>query len=286
MPVDFNNPAPVGRELEYVTQAIQSGHISGDGAFTKKCHAFLQEGLGVPRVLLTTSCTHALDMSAILLNIKPGDEVIIPTPCFVAYQAEVIMAGGVPVEIPTRMEDNFQVDPARIREAITLHTKAIFVGYPSNPTGAVATREVLTEIAQIAEENDLILISDEIYDRLVYDGFQHVCVPALGEAIQQRTVLLGGFSKDYAMTGWRIGYAAGPVDIIRGMTRIHQYSIMSAPTTAQAAALFALEHADVFAAQAQELRAQRAMRWRSTIWGSNTPPAMASRMTISKPISG
>ena len=148
-----------------------------------------------------------LTMTAIL---DPGDEVIIPTPCFVAYQPEVVMAGGVPVEIPTRMEDNFQVDPARIRAAITPRTKAIFVGYPSNPTGAVASREVLTEIAQIAEENDLILISDEIYDRLVY-GVQHVCVPALAKASASAPILLGGFSKDYAMTGWRIGYAAGPV---------------------------------------------------------------------------
>jgi aminotransferase len=157
----------------------------------------------------------------------------------VAYQPEVIMAGGVPVEIPTRMEDNFQVDPDRIRAAITPHTKAIFVGYPSNPTGAVASREILTEVARIAEEHDLILISDEIYDRLVYD-VQHVCVPALGESIKRRTVLLGGFSKDYAMTGWRIGYAAGPADIIKGMIRIHQYTIMSAPTTAQDAAIEAL----------------------------------------------
>ncbi len=177
-----------------------------------------------------------LTMTALL---DPGDEVIIPTPCFVAYQPEVIMAGGVPVEIVTRVEDQFEVDPARIRAAITSRTKAIFVAYPNNPTGAVASREVLLEIADLAEKHDLVLISDEIYDRLVYD-FQHVCVPAFGENIRRRTVLLGGFSKDYAMTGWRIGYAAGPADIIKGMIRVHQYSVMSAPTTAQDAAIEAL----------------------------------------------
>jgi aminotransferase len=128
------------------------------------------------------------------------------------------------------------IDPANIEKAITPRTKVIFVAYPSNPTGAVASREVLLEIARIAEEHDLILISDEIYDRLVYD-FQHVCVPAFSEETRRRTVLLGGFSKDYAMTGWRIGYAAGPEDIIKGMVRIHQYSVMSAPTTAQDAAI-------------------------------------------------
>jgi aminotransferase len=155
------------------------------------------------------------------------------------------MAGGIPIEIPTRMEDNFQVDPDRIRKAVTPRTKAIFVGYPSNPTGAVASAEVLSEIARIAQEHDLLLLSDEIYDRLVY-GVKHVCVPALNDDARARTVLLGGFSKDYAMTGWRIGYAAGPADIIKGMVRIHQYSIMSAPTTAQDAALEALRTGEAY----------------------------------------
>jgi aminotransferase len=116
----------------------------------------------------------------------------------------------------------------------------IFIGYPSNPTGAVATREVMIEIAKIAEEHDLLVVSDEIYDRLVYN-FSHVCFPALGDSIRERTILLGGFSKDYAMTGWRIGYACGPEDIIQGLVRIHQYTIMSAPTTAQDAAIEALK---------------------------------------------
>jgi aminotransferase len=192
----------------------------------------------VHEILITVGVSEALYlvMNALL---DPGDEVIIPTPCFVSYQAEVILAGGVPVEIPSCPEDNFQLDPQQIRAAITPRTKIIFIGYPNNPTGAVASRQVLLEVVKIAEEHNLLIISDEIYDRLVYQH-EHVCVPALDEAIRRRTILLGGFSKDYAMTGWRIGYACAPAEIIKGMTRIHQYTIMSAPTTAQDAALVAL----------------------------------------------
>ncbi len=193
-------------------------------------------------IIATVGVSEALylAMTAIL---DPGDEVIIPTPCFVSYQAEVELAGGVPVEIPSKMEDDFQLDPERLRAAITPRTKAIFIGYPNNPTGAVAERDVLMEVAKIAEEHDLLVISDEIYDRLVYD-FEHVCFPTLSEDARKRTILLGGFSKGYAMTGWRIGFAAGPAELIAGLVRIHQYTIMSAPTTAQDAATAAIRGGD------------------------------------------
>ena len=190
-------------------------------------------------IIATVGVSEALYLTFTAL-LDPGDEVIIPTPCFVSYQAEVYLSGGVPVEIPSRRENNFSVDPADIRKAITPRTKVIFIGYPSNPTGAVAERETMIEIAKIAEEFDLMVVSDEIYDRLVYN-FQHVCFPALGESLKRRTVLLGGFSKSHAMTGWRIGYAAAPAEIIAGLVRIHQYTIMSAPTTAQDAAIEALK---------------------------------------------
>jgi aminotransferase len=190
-------------------------------------------------VVATVGVSEALYLTFTAI-LEPGDEVIIPTPCFVSYQAEVILAGGVPVEIPARLENNFTIDPDDIRKAVTPRTKVIFIGYPSNPTGAVAPRDVMLEIGRIAEQYDLIVVSDEIYDRLVYD-FEHVCFPALDESLKRRTVLLGGFSKAYAMTGWRIGYACGPADIIQGMVRIHQYTIMSAPTTAQDAAIEALK---------------------------------------------
>ena len=192
-------------------------------------------------LILTVGVSEALYLafSAVL---EVGDEVIIPTPCFVSYQAEVILAGGVPVEVASKLENDFNPDPAAIEAAITPRTKVLLIGYPNNPTGAVATRETLIKIAEIAEKHDLLVISDEIYDRLVY-GFTHVCFAGL-PGMHKRTLLLGGFSKDYAMTGWRIGYAAGPADLIRGLTRIHQYTVMSAPTMSQVAALEALEHGE------------------------------------------
>jgi len=189
-------------------------------------------------LIMTVGVSEALYLTFTAL-LEAGDEVIIPTPCFVSYQAEVILAGGKPVEVYTDMENNFEPQPALIEKAITPRTKAILLGYPNNPTGAIASRETLSAIADLAEKHDLIVISDEIYDRLVY-GTQHVCFPSL-PGMQERTLLLGGFSKDYAMTGWRIGYAAGPSELISGLVRIHQYSVMSAPTISQFAALEALK---------------------------------------------
>ncbi|OQY29424.1 MAG: aromatic amino acid aminotransferase [Anaerolineaceae bacterium 4572_5.2] len=215
-------------------------------------------------IIATVGVSEALylAMTAIL---DPGDEVIIPTPCFVSYQAEVELAGGVPVEIPSKMEDDFQLDPERLRAAITPRTKAIFIGYPNNPTGAVAERDVLMEVAKIAEEHDLLVISDEIYDRLVYD-FEHVCFPTLSEDARKRTILLGGFSKGYAMTGWRIGFAAGPAELIAGLVRIHQYTIMSAPTTAQDAATAAIRGGDDYV---NEMVAEYDRRRRLIVGGLN-----------------
>ena len=242
---DFTTPKPI---LEAGIRSLRAGetHYTSNAGKLELRQAVadhLKRLYGVHydpvhEVLITVGVSEALYlvMNALL---DPGDEVIIPTPCFVSYQAEVLLAGGVPVEIPSKAEDNFQLEPEHIRAAITARTKVIFIGYPNNPTGAVASHQVLIEVAKIAEEHNLLIISDEIYDRLVYDH-KHVCVPGLDEAIRRRTILLGGFSKDYAMTGWRIGYACGPSDIIKGMVRIHQYTIMSAPTTAQDAALVGL----------------------------------------------
>ena len=207
-------------------------------------------------VIITVGVSEALYMATTAL-LDPGDEVIIPTPCFVAYQAEVILAGGVPVEVPCRIENNFAVDPDDVAAAITPRTKAILLGFPNNPTGAVASRETLEAIARLAEKHDLIVISDEIYDRLVY-GVKHVCFASI-PGMQSRTITLGGFSKDYAMTGWRIGYSAAPPELSTAMLRVHQYTIMSAPTTAQAAALEALQHGeqDVLAMTAEYDRRRR-----------------------------
>lgn len=192
-------------------------------------------------IVLTVGVSEALYLAATAM-LNPGDEVIIPTPCFVSYQAEVELAGGKVVEVPSTLENNFALDPAAIEAAITPKTKFLLIGYPNNPTGAVASRETLLELAKIVEKHNLLVLSDEIYDRLVY-GVKHVCFATL-PGMKDRTVTLGGFSKAYAMTGWRIGYACGPAEVIAAMVRIHQFTIMSAPTTAQTAALFALRHGE------------------------------------------
>ena len=188
-------------------------------------------------LLITVGVSEALDL-AMRAIIDPGDEVIMPDPCYVAYSPCVVLAGGVPVMVPTSEENSFEVSAADIRAKISGKTRAILLGYPSNPTGAVMPKNKLKQIAELARRHNLAVISDEIYAKLVY-GTSHTCLAALPE-MKERTILLGGFSKAYAMTGWRIGYAAASSEIISAMTKIHQYTIMSAPTMGQVAAIEAL----------------------------------------------
>ncbi len=192
-------------------------------------------------LLVTVGVSEALHC-AMLATIDPGDEVIVPEPSFVAYKPSVVFAGGTPVVVETRVKENFQVTGESIERAITPRTKGILIGYPNNPTGAVMTREKLLEVARIAEKHNLLVFSDEIYDRLVY-GVEHVCFAAL-PGMRERTILLGGFSKDYAMTGWRVGYVAANPEISAAIRKVHQYIIMSAPTMGQVAALEGLLHAE------------------------------------------
>jgi aminotransferase len=253
---DFTTPEPI---IQAGIRSLQSGetHYTSNAGLLELRQAIAGRLENLYRIaydpaselIVTVGVSEALylAMTAIL---DPGDEVIIPTPCFVAYQAEVILAGGTPVELPTFAVDNFQVRPDALRAAITPRTKALLIGYPNNPTGAAGERTVLLEIARIAEEYDLVVISDELYDRLVY-ATQHVCFPAL-PGMRKRTVLLGGFSKNYAMTGWRAGYAAAPADILRGLLRVHQYTIMSAPTMSQLAALEAINNGDEYVDQMRD----------------------------------
>lgn len=253
---DFTTPDPV---LQAGIRSLQRGetHYTSNFGIIELRRALadhFEKMYGVrynpdTEIVITVGGSEALNLAAIAL-LNPGDEVIIPTPCFVSYQAAVILAGGVAVEVPGRMENNFDFDPAEIRAAITPRTKAILLGFPNNPTGAVASRENLLEVAKMAEEHDLVVMSDEIYDQLVY-GVKHVCFPTL-PGMQPRTVLLGGFSKDYAMTGWRIGYAAGPENLIKGLLRVHQYMVMSAPTMSQYAALEALLNGEPYVKQMVE----------------------------------
>ena len=271
---DFVTPAPILRagiaSLERGNTAYTSnaGMIELREAVVQK----LSERYGgaaynpETEVLITVGVSEAmyLIMQAIL---DPGDEVIVPQPCFVSYTASVILAGGEVVDLPTYAENDFQVDPVAIEAAITPRTKALLIGFPSNPTGAVMGREGMLKIAQIAEKHDLIVISDEIYDRLVYGDHQHVMFAALPGMVD-RTVHLGGMSKDYAMTGWRIGYALGPTDLIGAMRKIHQYLIMSAPTVGQEAALTALTDPHV-EAYVEQMLASYDKRRRLIVGGLN-----------------
>lgn len=192
-------------------------------------------------ILITVGVSEALHISLMAL-VDPGDEVIVPEPCYVSYKPGIIFAGGVPVVLETRCEDDFQIIPQAIEAAITPRTKGLLIGYPNNPTGAVMPREILIEIAKVAEEHGLVVFSDEIYDRLVYD-IEHTCFASL-PGMRDRTVLLGGFSKAYAMTGWRIGYVAGNGEVVGAIRKLHQYAIMCAPTTAQVAAIEALRNGE------------------------------------------
>ena len=188
-------------------------------------------------VLVTVGVSEALFL-ALKILLDPGDEVLVVEPCFVANPALVETAGGAPVMVPTAAADKFQVTGAELEARVTSRTKAILLSYPSNPTGAVLTRENMLQVAAVAEKHDLVVISDEIYERLVY-GLEHVNFATLPN-MAERTIVLSGMSKSYAMTGWRIGYVTAPAPFTEAMYKIHQYLIMSAPTTGQAASLRAI----------------------------------------------
>lgn len=193
------------------------------------------------QVLVTVGGSEAIDL-AMRVIISPGDEVIIPEPCYVSYKPCAILAGATPVIVNTFEEDGFRLKPSAIREKITPKTRAMVLCFPNNPTGAVMDREDLEEIARIAVSYDLLVISDEIYSQLSYSG-KHVSFASL-PGMSSRTILINGFSKAWAMTGWRIGFAAGPADIINAMVKIHQYTILCAPIMSQMAALEALRNAN------------------------------------------
>ncbi|HYG58740.1 MAG TPA: aminotransferase class I/II-fold pyridoxal phosphate-dependent enzyme, partial [Symbiobacteriaceae bacterium] len=189
-------------------------------------------------ILVTVGVAEGIDLVMRAIA-EPGDEVLIPEPCFVSYVPCAQMAGATPVTISLRAEDDFKLTPELLRAHITPKSKALMIGFPNNPTGAIMTREELMPIAQLAIEHDLLVITDEVYGTMTYGG-EHTSIAAL-PGMRERTVVLNGFSKAYAMTGWRLGYACGPADIIGLMMKIHQYAIMSAPTPSQFAGLEALK---------------------------------------------
>jgi len=242
---DFDTPEPIAHAS---VEALQHGahhYTSNSGLLELReaishhlenlySHSYCPED----EVLITVGVSEGLYLAATAI-LNPGDEVIIPQPCFVSYAPEVAFAGGVPKLVPTYAENQFQVTADEITGAITPRTKALLIGYPNNPTGAVLTEENLAAIAAVVEENDLLVISDEIYDQVVY-GIKHTSFPSL-PGMRERTILLQGFSKAYAMTGWRVGYVAAPRELLAAMRKVHQYTIMSAPTVSQYAALAALQ---------------------------------------------
>ncbi len=192
-------------------------------------------------ILITVGTSQGLDI-ALRAIINPGDEVIIPDPCYVAYSPCIVLAGGVPVPVLTGIENDFSIKANDIEAHITQKTKTILIGYPSNPTGAVMSVDELNKIAELALKYNLLVISDEIYSRLVY-GVNHTCFPCI-PGMKGKTILINGFSKSYAMTGWRIGYVAADSKFIEAMTRIHQYTMLCAPIMVQMAAIEALKYGE------------------------------------------
>ena len=242
---DFTTPWHI---RESAIESIEQGQTmytsnSGMPELRKELARYLKNEYAVDydpttEILITVGCSEALDLTMRAI-VDAGDEVIIPDPCFVAYGSCVTLAGGKPVHIPTYEVNNFEISAKDIEEKITGKTRAILIGYPSNPTGAVMSRRKLADIAALALKYDLAVISDEIYSKLIY-GAEFTCFASLPE-MKEHTVFLGGFSKAFAMTGWRVGYAAAPKEIIAAMTKIHQYTMMCVPTMSQMAALEALK---------------------------------------------
>lgn len=208
---------------------------------------YYERRFGIPydyknQTLVTVGGSEAIDLAFRTL-VQQGDEVIIPEPSFVCYEPLAVMAGGTPVIIRTKNEDNFRLKAKDLEAAITPKSKLLVLPFPNNPTGAIMEREDLEEIAEVVLKHDLLVLSDEIYSELTYGGKRHVSIASL-DNMYERTIVINGFSKSYAMTGWRLGYALGPAPIIAQMTKLHQYGIMSAPTTAQYAAIEALRNGD------------------------------------------
>ena len=229
--------------------SLEKGHTSytsnlGTPALRREVCRYVEKNYHVSynpdnECIITIGVSEALDIAMRSL-LNPGDEVLYTEPCFVSYPAEVRMAHGVPVPLETRFEDEFALDPEMLRRKITPKTRVLLLNFPCNPTGAVMPVENLRKVAEIAIEHDLVVITDEIYSELLYEG-EHVSIASL-PGMRERTLFLHGFSKAFAMTGWRIGYACGPREIIDAMMKVHQYAIMCASTMAQEAALEALRN--------------------------------------------
>lgn len=258
---DFDTPWHIRDEGIYSLEKGRTFYTSNAGLKELKVEIanYLKRKLGVSyhyqnEVLVTVGGSEAID-TALRAMINEGEEVLVPQPSFVSYEPCALMAGGVPVIIDLKAENEFRLTAQELRDAITDKTKVLVLPFPNNPTGAIMERKDLEEIAEVIIENDIFVISDEIYSELTYkdEHVSIVCIPGM----QERTVLINGFSKAYAMTGWRLGYACGPKEIIEQMTKIHQFAIMCAPTTSQYAAIEALKNGDEDVREMRESYNQR-----------------------------
>ena len=258
---DFDTPWHIRDEGIYSLEKGRTFYTSNAGLMDlrKEICVYLERKYNVSydaakETLVTVGGSEAIDM-ALRAMVNPGDEVLIPQPCYVSYEPCAILAGATPVIIDLKAENEFRLTAQELRDAITDKTKILILPFPNNPTGAIMEKEDLEAIAEVILEKDIFVLSDEIYSELTYKG-KHVSIASL-PGMQERTILINGFSKGFAMTGWRLGYACGPANIIEQMTKIHQFAIMCAPTTSQYAAVSALRNGDDDVAQMCESYNQR-----------------------------
>ena len=258
---DFDTPWHIRDEGIYSLEKGRTFYTSNAGLMDlrKEICVYLKRKYNVSydaakETLVTVGGSEAIDM-ALRAMVNPGDEVLIPQPCYVSYEPCAILAGATPVIIDLKAENEFRLTAQELRDAITDKTKILILPFPNNPTGAIMEKEDLEAIAEVILEKDIFVLSDEIYSELTYKG-KHVSIASL-PGMQERTILINGFSKGFAMTGWRLGYACGPANIIEQMTKIHQFAIMCAPTTSQYAAVSALRNGDEDVAQMCESYNQR-----------------------------
>lgn len=244
---DFDTPWHIREAAIYSLEQGNTGYTSnlGQPSLRAAISKYVEKRYGVAynphdEIIVTIGVSQAID-SALRALLNPGDEVLYHEPCYVSYNPSVVLSHGVPVAVATREEEDFRVTAGAIAEKITPRSRLLMLNFPTNPTGGTQTREELEKIARLCVEHDLIVLSDEIYSELTYDGLEHVSIASL-PGMRERTVFLHGFSKAFAMTGFRIGYACGPAPVIDAMMKIHQYGILCAGTTAQDAAVEALEN--------------------------------------------
>ena len=246
---DFETPWHVREEAVFNLEKGRTVYSSNAGLMELRVEIckYLQRKYNLcyepkEQVVVTVGASEGIDI-ALRAVLEPGDEVLLHEPCYVSYRPCILLAGGVPVAITTKAENSFKLKKEELLEKITNKTKVLLLSYPNNPTGAVMEKEDLEEIASVLREKNILVISDEIYSELTYSDKPHISIASL-DGMSERTVVLNGFSKAYAMTGWRLGYAVGPQDVIEAMLKIHQYVIMCAPTTSQYAGVEALKNGD------------------------------------------